>query len=468
MEVGQLAIHHLGKLSSSHAAIMDLFESGQLEQVRLAIRVFGENRTRLAAEPLVAFIQKDTRDDVLVEAVDALANLCYPAGAPTLMELLHDGKPLALQLALARALGQVGTAEASLGLLQKSAALKPPPVLILALEGALKAFPGFDAPMPAEHVPALMHLAGRCFDEREGEGQRLRAILALQDFYAFDQGAYDRLKDLFSDFLFDMRTKENWDRENNDRVSAVIKELARRSASLGLLAKKEDQIRMQVQALAPKGPKRAEGLLALREALQDPELILRQELASELSAFVHQGLLVPEAEWREIAHLCEIGGITHCADLVDPIRAVYQGAKGLGLKSAARSALLDLGLSEADMNRRAPIHTILVLEPSAFFRKRLVASLAAPGLWQLSEAGSRQEAAAILEAAPVDLLLTEIHDAEGELGTWLEALWERRRFHTVLLSTSSRDLGSLADVPWMLGALFKPYPTEQLLRALET
>ena len=468
VEVGLLAIHHLGKLPSSYPALMKLYESGQPEQVRLAIRVFGENHTRLAAEPLVAFIQKDTRDDVLVEAVEALANICYPAGAPVVLDMLHDGKPLNLQLALARALGQMGTPEASLGLLQKSAALKQPQVLILALEGTLKAFPAFDTPLPAEHVPALMQLADRCFDEREGEGQRLRAMLALQDFYAFDKDAYEKLKDLFSDFLFNMRTKENWDRENNDKVSAVIKELARRSASLGLIAKKEAIVRMQLQALPPKGPKRAETLLALRESLQDPELIIRPELAKELAEVVRQELLNKDAEWREVAHLCDIGGITHQADLTEPIRAVFQRAKGVGLKSAARSALLSLGLSEADLNRRAPIQSILVIEPSAFFRKRLVSSLVATGLWTLSEAGNRQEAAAILERGSVDLILTESHDAEGEMGGWLEACWDQQRFRNVMLSTANRDLGTLADVPWLLGALYKPYPTEHLLRALES
>ena len=467
VEVGLLAIHHLGKLPSSFPALMELFDSGQTEQVRLAIRVFGENHARMAAEPLVAFIQKDNRDDILVEAVEALANIRHPSAAQILLEMLHDGKPLNLQLALSRALGQMGTPEASLGLLQKSSALKQPQVLILALEGTLTAFPAFDSPLPEEHVPALLALADRCFDEREGEGQRLRAILALQDFYAFDKNAYEKLKDQFSDFLFNMRTKENWDRENNDRVAAVIKELARRSASLGLIAKKEAEVRAQILALPPKGPKRVEALLALREALQDTELILRPELGRELAEVVLQGLANPAAEWRETAHLCEIGGLTHREELVEPVRAVYQRATSLGLKSAARAALFQLGLTEADLNRRGPIHSILVFEPSGFFRKRLMASLAAQGHWKLSEAGTREEAGAILEQGPVDLMLTESHDAGGDLSEWLAAQWDRQRFKLALLSTSSRDVGALAEVPWLVGALFKPYPTEQLLKALE-
>jgi len=467
VEVGLLAIHHVGKLPSSFPALMHLFESGQPDQVRLAIRVFGENQCRAAAEPLLAFIQKDTRDDLLMEAVDALTQIGYAPGALILLELLHDGKPLNLQISLSRALGVMGTAEASLGLLQKSSSLKQAQVLILCLEGALAAFPGFDKPLPVESVPALLQLAERCFDEREGEGQRLRAMLAMQDFYAFDREAYESLKDRISDFLFNMRTKETWDRENNDRVAAAIKELTKRSMSLGLIAKKEASLRAHMQGLPPTGPKRAEMFLALREALQDPDLIIRPQLARELAEFVHRELTQPGNDWRETAHLCEIAGLSRQEDLLEPIHDIYLRATGLGLKSAARAALLGLGLAEADLNRRPPIHSILVLEPSGFFRKRLMTSLAAKGLWKLAEASSRVEAEELLSQDHPDLLISECQDAQGDLDAWLEKGWQQRRFQHVLLSTANRDLGAKADAPWLLGTLFKPYPTEQLLRALD-
>jgi len=467
VEVGLLATHHLGKLPSSFPALMNLFTSGQHDQVRLAIRVFGENQCRAAAEPLLDLLQKDTRDDLLVDAAEALASLGYAPGTPELLSLLHDGKPLNLQIALARALAAIGTPEASLGLLDRASLLKQSLVLILCLEGALAAFPGFDHPLPTEHSPALLQLAERCFNEREGEGQRLRAMLAMQNFYAFDKEAYEKLKDRFSDFLFDMRTKENWDRENNDKVAAVIKELTRRSTSLGLIAKKETVIREKIQSLPPTGPKRVETLLTLRDALQDPELIIRPQLANELSAFVLRELSGPGSEWREVAHLCEIGGLSRKEELQDPIRDIYLRATGLGLKSAARSALLALGLSEVDLNRRAPIHSILVLEPSGFFRKRILTSLTASGLWTLFEASTRQEAAKLLASNPIDLVLTESQDAEGDLGPWLEEGWNQHLFRHVMLSTSNRDLGDRAEAPWLLGTLFKPYPPDQLLRALD-
>jgi hypothetical protein len=468
VDVGQLAIHHLGKLPSGFPAQMALFQSGNPEQIRVAIWAFKENRSTQAAEPLMAFLLEDGHDTLLVEATEAVAAIGCPGSAPVLLQLLHDGKPLNLQVALARALKQLGTEEAALGLLSRAAALKQPQVLILALEGALSAFPAYDRPLPLDQLPAFMQLLDRCCDEREGEGQRLRAVLATQDLYVFHQPTYELLKERFSDYLFDMRTKEAWDRDSNDRVAAVVKELARRGESLGKLAQKEVSIQGQMQRLPAPGPKRVEALLALRETLRDPELIIRPQIARDLAGLVKDLLQKPASEWRETAHLCEVGGLTHQGDLlVEPIREVFQKATGLGLKSAARTALLALGLEEQDLNRRAPIRSILVLEPSAFFRKRLANALAAKGSWELDEAGSRLEAEMVLADHPVDLVLTESKDAEGDLAAWLEQQWQQNRCRHALVSTSSRDIGDLAQTAWVIGILFKPYPLEQVIQALD-
>lgn len=466
VEVGQQAIHHLGKLPGSFQALAARFDGGQTEQVRLAIRVFGENQTAAAVERLIAFVEKDGRDELLVEAVDALGTIRDPRCTATLLDQLHDGKPLALQLAIARTLGALGTPEASLGLLQKAPGLKHPQVLLLCLEGALAAFPDFDHPLPAAQVSSVLQLVERLFDSREGEGQRLPTLLALQDLYAFDRDAYEQLKERFSDQLFDMRTKEQWDREANERVAAVIKEMGRRSDALGKLASKEAELRARLANRPEPGPKRAEALLALRECLADPELILRPELARELAGMVGEELQ-RGGDWREVAHLCELGGRSHQPELVEPIRMVYLRATGLGLKSAARSALLALGLAEEDLNRLPPVRSILVLEPSAFFRKRLLAALEPPGRWEIREAAERGEAEALLAEAPADLLLSERQDPEGPLDAWILAQWEQQRITRVLLSTARRDPSALAEHPCLLGTLFKPYPPEQLLNTLQ-
>lgn len=465
VDVGQQAIHHLGKLPSSYPAVLTLLESGQPEQIRTALRVFRENGTKAAAEPLMAFLRTDVRDDLLVEGVEALAAIRHPDSAPLLLEMLHDGKPARLQEALVEALALLGTPAAGLGLLHKAASLKLPQVLIVALEGSLAAFPGFDRAFPSEELPALEQLITRCCDDREGEGQRLRAILASQDLYCFDQDLYGRLKDRFSDFLFELRTKSEWDRDTNDRVAAVLKELGRRSASLGHIAAKEEKVRGLLQAVPPTGPTRADALLALRESLQDPEFILRGEFAGELAAFVAAEFARKGQEWRELARLCEIGGLTRQPSLIEPIQEQYLHAQGLGLRSAARSALLALGLEESDLSRRPKIQAILLLEPSAFFRKRLVAAI--QDRWEVREAGTRAEAETLLAERSADLLISEQMEAGADLRPWLQAQWEARRCRSVLLATASRDPAPEGSEAWLLGILHKPFTPEQLLKALE-
>lgn len=463
VEVGQRAMHHFGKLPSSFPVVMALFESGQPEQVRTALRIFTENATQAAAGPLLAYLKTDVRDDLILEAVEAVGAIRCPSAAPVLLDLLHDGKPARLQEVLVDALAALATPEAGLGLLAKSVNLKLSQALIVALEGVLAAFPGFERPLPQDALPTLEQLITRCCDDREGEGQRLRAILATQHLYCFDQDLYARLKDSFSDFLFDLRTKGDWDRDTNDRVSAVVKELGRRSASLGHIAGREEKVRAMIQAVPTHGPGRAPALLAVREALQDPEFIMRAELAQELAAFVLQELDRKDQDWRELARLCEVGGLTRQQILVEPLKEIFNRSTGLGLRSAAKEGLLGLGLEEADISRRAPIKTILLLEPSAFFRKRLMTALG--DRWEVREAGTRTEAAPMLTERPVDLLISEQADPMGDLRPWLKMQFETRRCRQILLSTAARDTSP--GESWLMGALYKPYAPEALLKALE-
>ncbi len=463
VEVGLRAMNHLGKLPSGFPAVMALFHSDRPEQVRTALGIFTENGTQAAAEPLMAFLKTDVRDNLLVEGVEALGAIRHPAAAPVLLDLLHDGKPIRLQEVLVEALANLATPEASLGLLSKAANLKAPQVLIVALEGALAAFPGFERPLPQEALPLVERLFTRCCDDREGEGQRMRAIMATLSLFCFDQELYARLKDSISDFLFDLRTKGDWDRESNERVAAVVKELGRRSASLGHIAGKEEKVRALLQGVPHQGPQRTPSLLAVREALQDPEFIMRAELAQELAAFVLGEFGREEPDWRALARLCEIGGLTRQITLADSLKEVFLQATGLGLRSAAKEALLALGLDESAISRRPPIKSILLLDASAFFRKRLMTALSQG--WEVREAGSRTEAEPLLSERPVDLIISEQSDQLGDLHPWLKLQCETRHCRQVLLSTAARSTHS--GEPWLLGVLHKPYLHEQLFKALE-
>ena len=471
VDVGQVAVQHLGKLRKGQEIFLDYFKSGEREKMRLAVWGFKEIRLHEAADLLLEYIIKadddsaSVRNDILIEVVKALANLRIAKATPIFLKLLHDGQPLSMQTALAEALASLELEEASLGLLTKAKNLRHAEVLFIALEGSLLPFDSFEHPFPMENFEDLQSLLDRCCDEREGEGQSFRALCAMEHLYVLDLTVYEKLGERLSDYLSHLRAKENWDKDANDRLSAIVKEIAKRCESLRQLNQKESELTTLMERTAPKGPVRTETLLTLRTKLEDPNLIIKAEMAKTVAAYVQTQLKATGQEWRDIAHLCEIAGICRKKELIEPIRVIYSRATGLGLKSAAKNALVKLGLTEAEINRRGEISSILVLEPSAFFRKRLVEAL--KDTWVVRDAGSIEEAEKLLGVTAADLLISEYMSAEGGMLKWFQSMWEENKFHYVYLCTSSRDLSQLGEPPWLIGVLNKPFSMEKLVEDLK-
>jgi hypothetical protein len=465
-EVGQIAIHQLGKLPSGLPGMLELFRSGDINGVREAIRFFKENNAKEAVKALTTFIASESPDDLLVDAVNALGNIRDPSCLKALLRQLHSGKPLMLQVAIVDALSQLGTAEASLGLLKKSEELTLPEVLLLALKGSLSAFQGFEQPFPPDQLGALERLVERCCDPREGAGLWLHAALVMQDLYIFDHGAYDRLINRFSAFLVGMHQQPSWVRTSHDQVSEVIKKLSRRATSVSTVEEREQALLASIESIPEAGQSRMQVLFRLKELLADPEHALSEASSKVLVAFLGRELLRENLDYNEIEFLCKIAGLSGQSGMIEPLEDLLAHAKSIEVKRAARKALLALGLTDREIDCRKPIKSILLLEPNAFFRNRLVPALESAGQ-TMDVAATRQEAQAILSEKRVDLLISESHDVAGALWMWLEAQWRQRKFRYLLLSTANHDLGSLGEKPWVIGRLYKPYPLDDLIKAIE-
>lgn len=464
-EVGQLAIHQLGKLPSGRQGMLDLFRSGELDRMREAVRFFAENHTQEAVKPLMGFLASEGADDLMADAAIALGNIGDPAATNALLRQLHAGKPLALQLAIVEALTRLRTAEASLGLLKKSEELTLPDVLLNILQGTLAAFPGFEQPFPKDQTALLEHLVERGCDPREGAGHWLSVAAMLGDLYVFDFGLYDRFIGRFSAALVEMRRKPNFDRKSHDLVAEVVKKLSRRAAKLSTIEDRERALQTAIEGMPVGGAARMQVLNRIREALSDAEQILGEACAEALVAFLAKEFSREDLEFTELDLLCSIAALSGQRRMVAPLEDLHLHGSSGGIRALARKTLLDLGLSEAEIDRRKPIRNILLLEPNAFFRQRLVAILAVEGRTVVA-AASRQEAETILAQGPVDLVISESHDGAGELWLWMEAAWKRRAFRYLLLSTSDHDPGPLTGRSWLIGRLLKPYPPDRLAKVI--
>ncbi|MDP2877434.1 MAG: HEAT repeat domain-containing protein, partial [Holophaga sp.] len=284
--ISRVAVRQLGKLPSGAPAMMILFRSEQLEGMRQAVHFFGENRVKSATKPLMSLLPSESPDDLLVDAAVALGKIGDPVATTALLNLLHDGKPMQMQVALAEALGSFGTPAAALGLLAKAEGLKMSQVLILALEGAVAAFPNFETPFPPEQITALEALTDRCCDVREGAGQWARAGLALKNLFVYDEDCYRRLKEKFAPYTLAARHHSSAEREAAEHVAEALRLWSFRATSLSLLDEREEALKSQLEALPSPGEKRILALARIREALTVPELVLNPVFAKHLVAFV--------------------------------------------------------------------------------------------------------------------------------------------------------------------------------------
>lgn len=465
-EVAQCAIRQLGKLASGFPGMMELFRSGQTDRVREAIHFFSENQQQAAVKPLMGFLSSDAADDeLMVDAATALGHLGDPVATRSLLAQLHGGKPLALQMALVEALSRLGTAEAALGLLKRSEDLRLPEVLLGTLKGVLAAFPSFEQPLPAAQVPDLERLVQRCCEGRESSGYWLGSAGALEGLFVFDSKLYQRLADAFTQFLVDMRQKSGWDRASHDLIQGTIRTLSRRAASLTTLEDREQAILASLASLSETGTRRMPILLRLYEALSDPEHVFTEASSQALLAFFAKELVREDLDFEEMDLLCRIAEHSGQSAMIEPLEDLYAHAQSPGVQACARKALLALGLTEGDIQRRKPIRSILLFEPNAFFRGRLLSALESSGR-TVAVAATRLEAQALLAEQSVDLIISEIHDERGDLWPWLRGKWQHRRCRYLLLSTSRHDHGPLTGTPWLIGTLYKPFPMEELLRVL--
>ena len=283
--------------------------------------------------------------------------------------------------------------------------------------------------------------------------------------FGFDFGLYDRLIGRFSTALVEMRRKPNFDRKSHDLVADVVKKLSRRAAKLSTIEDRERALQAAIEGMPLAGAARMQVLQRVREALSDAEQVLGQACAEALMAFLAQEFAREDVDFTELELLCAIASLSGQQRMVAPLEDLHVHGSSAGIRALARRTLIDLGLSETEIDRRKPIRSILLLEPSAFFRQRLTPTLESD-IRTVAAAAGRQEAEAVLAGGFIDLIISESHDGAGELWAWLEAAWKRRAFRYLLLSTSDHEPGPLTGRSWLIGRLLKPYPPDRLAKVI--
>ena len=456
---------YFGRLPGAFQMTMDLLHSGAPDKFRQALRIVEANAMRAACEPLLALLEETPREDLLCEGARTLGLLRYQPALPELLKLLHDGQSAKVQNALGETLKALALPEAALGLLDKCQQIRNPDLHLHAIQGLGAVFQEFDDPIPLDWKERVVHSLKACLDE--DIPHRLAAIEAMPSLWMLSTDFYEGMLRPLEGHLAEQRKRPSWDRGQIEMAGSVHKVLEQRLGELAKLASSASQMGGHLAKFPADGRCDPIELRALL-GLAGPQSPLWQwpGLHGELEALVSAGLLARGQDPRTLVALCELASRLRTTSCTEAAHALYRRTGPESLLRATLGELLRRTGDSAILEVTEPVpENVLILEPNAFFRRKLTTCLQDRGI-RIREAQDRFEADALLDAEPAEVLVSESADAAGPLYDWIMAQWRGWKIQRVLLSTSLREPREVRQEPWFHGSIAKPYRSEMLLDRL--
>ncbi len=224
-DIAQRAMLHLGQLPGAEQVATELLRAGHLEDIRLGIRFIGLHHLAGLAQELLELVT-GPREELALEALEALGSSASVAVAPALLELLHSGQNPRMQLGLAQALRDMGQAEWAERLCLKADELKHPLLHAVAFEGLVRV----QETLGQGGAPQLLAQFQGAWEGRNPWATRLRVVLALPSLALEDRKLWAELAALVQGALVESRTGGGWASQDLAKVQGVAREIVRRAA----------------------------------------------------------------------------------------------------------------------------------------------------------------------------------------------------------------------------------------------
>lgn len=228
VDLAQRCMLGLGRLAGAQGATLKLLSSEQLDEVRMGLRIAGINRMAGAADAIQARIAHEEREDLVLEAVEALGAIRASESASFLMERLHSGQSPRLQAALAQALASMGDPQTALDLAGRARELRSPALSAIAVEGFVWAH-GLEGPeLPAASVSVFREALLQCWNDKEPWAWRQRLFHHFTRLHA-PAPFLEELAQLLQAFLADKKLHPQWTPDEMASAQGTVKDLLRRA-----------------------------------------------------------------------------------------------------------------------------------------------------------------------------------------------------------------------------------------------
>jgi HEAT repeat protein len=228
-DIADRARFFLGRLPDAEDIASGLLRAQAPADFQLGLQLVSEHRFRGLVPDLLVLLKAATREDLVLQLVEALGAVASDQAIEPLLEMLHSGQSPRLQTAIAQALRAMGSLKAARTLCAKADEIKLCALHVIAVEALAAAHRGTGGPLPLDAGPLLRDQARAGWNDRNPWPSRLRLVLALQSIGLEAPEVWRDLAGLVEEALAEKRSPTAWSTEELHAVQAAAREFARRA-----------------------------------------------------------------------------------------------------------------------------------------------------------------------------------------------------------------------------------------------
>jgi len=226
-DIADRARSFIGRMPDAEDLAAGLLRSAQPADFQLGLRLVSEQRFRGLVPELLDLLQGATREELVLQLLEALGAVGAEQALEPLLGMLHSGQSPRMQSAIAQALRAMASPAAAMALCAKADEIKAPAIHVIAVEALAAAHAG--VPLAPEAGPVLAGQVRRAWNDRNPWPARLRLVQALQAITLDLPGAWLDFSGLVSEALAEKRPPSAWSSDELHQVQAAGREFTRRA-----------------------------------------------------------------------------------------------------------------------------------------------------------------------------------------------------------------------------------------------
>ena len=229
-DIADRALLHLGRLPGVEDLARTLVRSSNPQDLSLGLALIAQQRLEDLVPELLELVKSCTREETTLQIIETLGKVGGPLVASHLLDMLHSGQSLRVQIIVAQSLQGLGEPEVALALCARADQIKVPLIHTLAVEALAIAHGVPERPLSTGNGPMLLYQVRKAWMDRNPWGMRLRLATALLGLHLANPETWLALGDLVRDALADKRPPGVWSPDALHLMQTAAKEFMRRGS----------------------------------------------------------------------------------------------------------------------------------------------------------------------------------------------------------------------------------------------